>query len=118
MQVAGAFLTPFQVTELVKYGKPTDVDTTSLVRLAIGGAALSKKYFFALQEIIPETDIIPTYAQTETGILAAFQRHNKMHREYYKKNPETVGLPVRGVRYKVSTTNKNVLIVDFAKKSY
>lgn len=72
-----------------------------MVRLATGGAALSKKYFFALQELMPETDIIPTYAQTETGILTAFQLHNKTHREYYRKHPETVGLPVRGVCYKV-----------------
>ncbi|KAJ8939531.1 hypothetical protein NQ314_011098 [Rhamnusium bicolor] len=87
--------------KLVKSGKPDDVNTSSLVRLSIGGAALSKKYAFALQELLPDTDIIPTYAQTEVGILAAFQIHNKVHREYYKKNPETVGVPVPGVWYKV-----------------
>ncbi|KAJ8982152.1 hypothetical protein NQ317_011298 [Molorchus minor] len=100
-KVSGVFLTPFQVTELVKCGKPEDVDTSGLVRLSTGGAALSKKYVFALQELLPETDIIPTYGQTEVGILAAFQIHNKVHREYYKKNPETVGVPVPGVWYKV-----------------
>ncbi|KAJ8919701.1 hypothetical protein NQ315_006229 [Exocentrus adspersus] len=100
-KVIGVFLTPFQVTELVKHGKPPGVDTSWLLRLSTGGAALSKKYIYALQELIPETDIVPTYAQTEVGILAAFQIHNKAHREYYKKNPDTVGLPVRGVTYKV-----------------
>ncbi|KAJ8951633.1 hypothetical protein NQ318_012303 [Aromia moschata] len=100
-KVSGVFLTPFQVTELVKCGKPKDIDISSLVRLSTGGAALSKKYVFALQELLPDTDIIPTYGQTEVGILAAFQIHNKVHREYYKKNPDTVGLPVQGVSYKV-----------------
>ncbi|XP_018575536.1 4-coumarate--CoA ligase 1 [Anoplophora glabripennis] len=100
-QVIGVFLTPFQVTELVKCGKPNDADTSWLLRLSTGGAALSRKYIFALQELLPDTDIIPTYAQTEVGMLTAFQIHNKAHREYYKKNPDTVGLPVRGVWYKV-----------------
>ncbi|CAG9816375.1 unnamed protein product [Phaedon cochleariae] len=100
-KVSGGFLTPFQVTELVKYGKPKDVECSTLLRLATGGAALSKKYFFALQDLLPNTDIIPTYGQTEVGVLASFQMHNKTQRELYKKNPETVGLPVRGVWYKV-----------------
>ncbi|KAG5879177.1 hypothetical protein JTB14_037435 [Gonioctena quinquepunctata] len=100
-KVSGAFLTPFQVTELVKFGKPDDVTCSSLLRLAIGGAALSKRYFFALQELLPDTDIVPTYAQTETGMLANFQIHNKTQRELYRSNPESVGLPVRGVWYKV-----------------
>lgn len=95
-------MNPFQVTELVKCGKPKDADTSWLMRLSTGGAALSKKYVYALQELLPDTDIIPTYAQTEVGLLAHFQIHNKAHREYYKKNPDTVGLPFRGISYKVS----------------
>nr|XP_023022313.1 4-coumarate--CoA ligase 1-like [Leptinotarsa decemlineata] len=100
-KVSGGFLTPFQVTELVKSGKPDDVSCSSLIRLTTGGAALSKRYFFALQELLPDTDIVPTYAQTEAGMLANFQIYNKTQREIYKKNPESVGLPVRGVWYKV-----------------
>lgn len=86
----------------MKCGKPNDADVSSLLRLHTGGAALSKKYVYVLQELLPDTDIIPTYAQTEVGILTAFQIHNKAHREYYKKNPDTVGFPVSGVTYKVS----------------
>lgn len=100
-RVSGVFLTPFQVTELVKCGKPKDASCDTLVRISTGGAALSKKYVFALQEILPETDIVPTYGQTEVGVLTSFQLHNKTQRELYKRNPEIVGLPMRGIWYKV-----------------
>ncbi|CAG9855969.1 unnamed protein product [Phyllotreta striolata] len=99
--VSGVFLTPYQITELVKCGKPSDVSCESLVRINTGGSSLSKRITFELQELLPETDIVPCYGQTEVGILASFQLHNKTQRELYKKDPDVVGMPMRGVTYKI-----------------
>ncbi|XP_050517147.1 uncharacterized protein LOC126891863 [Diabrotica virgifera virgifera] len=100
-RVFNVFLSPFQVSELVKNGKPTDTNCDTLVRIITGGSALSKEKIFALQELLPETDIIPTYGQTEVGILTSFQVHHKTQRQLYKNNPDIVGIPIRGIWYKV-----------------
>nr|CAH7743720.1 unnamed protein product [Callosobruchus chinensis] len=100
-KVSGTLLTPFQVTQLVKTGKPENANPKCLLRIVTGGSPLANKYFFALQDMLPNTDILQTYGQTEVGVLAAFQLHNKSQRERYMMHPDTVGVPIRGVWYKV-----------------
>ncbi|CAH1974632.1 unnamed protein product [Acanthoscelides obtectus] len=109
-KVSGTLLTPFQITQLVKTGKPEHAHPQCLLRIITGGSSLANTYFFALQDMLPNTDILQSYGQTEIGILAAFQIHNKSQREFYKLHPDTVGLPIKGVTYKVVDPNTDEIL--------
>lgn len=85
----------------MKRGKPEGVDSSYLLRVSILGSTISKEGVDGLRKLFSDADIIPVYAQTETGMITSFQVDNKAHKEFYRRNPDSVGLPVRGFMYKV-----------------
>ncbi|KAJ8919720.1 hypothetical protein NQ315_006248 [Exocentrus adspersus] len=98
-KVTMCLLPPLAMSQLAKRSIPPN--TTSLVKIMTGGAAMERSHWKPLQDALPDVDIIQLYGLTETGVITSFKTYNKKHREYYRTHPECVGFPDKGIWYKV-----------------
>ncbi|KAJ3649433.1 hypothetical protein Zmor_021774 [Zophobas morio] len=90
-----------------------DVDVQSVLYFMVLGSSISKEYLFKIQEVFPNVYLGAWYGQTEISRPLTMLNPNDKHHAELRKNPEkieTVGIPVRGISYKVVDidTGKNV----------
>ncbi|EEZ99576.2 uncharacterized protein LOC655644 [Tribolium castaneum] len=101
-KVSFAFLAPSQASEMLKVGRPDNVDTSSLLCVLTGGGVFSEKQLLALRDLLPGTYISQGYGQTEVaGVLTCFNMNDVKDtlRLHYK--PSSCGRPIHGIWYKI-----------------
>ncbi|XP_064213708.1 luciferin 4-monooxygenase isoform X2 [Tribolium castaneum] len=109
----GVLLTPVQAIEMLAKKPKRNVDVNSILSVVIIGSGISKEYSLRLKEEYPQADVVRGYGQTETsGAVTLFRGNDAIHRPLMQKEEkiESVGLPIRGMSYKVvdCETNKNL----------
>ncbi|CAG9769022.1 unnamed protein product [Ceutorhynchus assimilis] len=104
-KVTHLMLTPLHCIELTETPKPTKVDTSSLLKISIGGYVLHKEYMIKLRQLLPGVHIMQTYGMTECGINTIFNENIPYHRKLLHEKPDSCGLPVNGLYYKVVDLN-------------
>ncbi|XP_044268934.1 4-coumarate--CoA ligase 1-like [Tribolium madens] len=101
-EVSFAFLAPSQASEMLKVGRPDNVDTSSLLCVLTGGGVFPEKQSLALRDLLPGTYISQGYGQTEVaGVLTCFNMNDVKDtlRLHYK--PSSCGRPIHGIWYKI-----------------
>lgn len=97
------FLTPNAALNMCRVGRPDNLDTTSLLCLAIGGGILTEMYLNSLKDYLPGTFVTQIYGQTEVaGIITTFNMFSVQDALLLYRKPRSCGRPIRGISYKVS----------------
>ncbi|XP_044269470.1 luciferin 4-monooxygenase-like isoform X2 [Tribolium madens] len=109
----GVLLTPVQAIEMLAKKPDRNFDVNSILSIVIMGSGISKEYALKLKQEFPKADFVRPYGQTEvSGGLTVFRANDVLHRSLMQKEEriESVGLPIRGMSYKVvdCETNKNL----------
>ncbi|XP_066257626.1 luciferin 4-monooxygenase-like isoform X2 [Euwallacea similis] len=99
--VTDVFLTPQECEELLESVKPEHLDTSSLSKISSGSYILSTDFINKLRELIPNVTICQTYGMTECGIVTSFNHHIPKSKEFLNLKPQSCGMPVDGLYYKV-----------------
>ena len=95
-------LTPVEAMEMLSHVR--NVDVSSILSIIIVGSPISKEYCLKIRQVFPQADLARGYGQTEVcGVLTNFRGNDIFHRPLMKREDkiESVGLPLRGISYKV-----------------
>lgn len=101
-------MAPNQGIDILKVGRPDNIDTSQLNILVIGGATISQHFLKELREVLPGTFVCQGYGQTEVaGVLTCFRSNSVQDTLGLHYKPDSCGRPVPGVAYKVLPNSIN-----------
>lgn len=87
---------------MYKAGRPENITTASLLDLIIGGGPLCDEYILKLREVLPGSNVVLAYGQTEVaGLLTAFKPASRKDVLLLNQKPGSCGRILPGVEYKV-----------------
>ncbi|KAB0791588.1 hypothetical protein PPYR_03388 [Photinus pyralis] len=92
---------PFHLVS-VSNARPIDVDTSSLVHILVGGAALIESQLKTIRKAFPDSELYTGYGQTEMAVtITVFKPNSPRDRELIRKKPTSCGTGCPGISYKI-----------------
>lgn len=107
-QVTFTFLAPVLGFSLVKFGRPEGIDTSRLSDVIVGGGPATSEQMTDLRRVLPGANVTLGYGMTElVGIGTAFKPNVSKDMELTLKYPNSSGVPMPGLTFKVNVCVNN-----------
>lgn len=101
-QVTTIFGSPIEIHTLFNSDCQRQLNITSLSTIISVGSSLSRSTILRFKSILPLTDLIQMYGQTELATVTLFRPGNAEDKALANLKPESCGRPAMGVQIKVN----------------
>lgn len=110
------FLAPIQALRMLQAGRPEDINTTNVLNVVIGGGPLGENHILALKDLLPGTNVVLAYGQSEiAGLATAFKPTCREDLIMSMKKPSSCGRLVPGLSYKVVDLDSQEIVGPYKR---